>query len=142
MATEAPDPQHLHTVLQTAVLKCSERCLYQAAKWSIHPLHPRSRSVLTFSPGPQKHSPQCPLFPRLPPRSHNPTCTQPQPRTPKPSSKLPSSQSSSLQNPTSTCENSTGLPRCCQSVGLQSHGFYTCTLATSRVRSGGMKRAR
>jgi anaphase-promoting complex subunit 8 len=33
MATELPDPRELHDSLQTAVLKCSERCLYQSAKW-------------------------------------------------------------------------------------------------------------
>lgn len=33
MATELPDARELHDKLQTAVLKCSERCLYQSAKW-------------------------------------------------------------------------------------------------------------
>lgn len=35
MATSMPDPQQLYNALTTAVLKCSERCLYQAAKWSV-----------------------------------------------------------------------------------------------------------
>ncbi|KAL7274786.1 Anaphase-promoting complex subunit 8 [Rhizina undulata] len=38
MATEAPDPLLLHTDLQRAVLKCSERCLFQAAKWAAEAL--------------------------------------------------------------------------------------------------------
>ncbi|PWW71840.1 TPR-like protein [Tuber magnatum] len=38
MATEVPDPHQLHAALQTAVLKCSERCLYQAAKWAAEAL--------------------------------------------------------------------------------------------------------
>ncbi|KAI5838146.1 anaphase promoting complex subunit 8 [Morchella snyderi] len=38
MATTAPDPQQLYQALQTAVVKCSERCLYQAAKWAAEAL--------------------------------------------------------------------------------------------------------
>ncbi|KAF8253130.1 TPR-like protein, partial [Wilcoxina mikolae CBS 423.85] len=34
MATEMPDLPVLHAALQTATLKCSERCLYQGAKWA------------------------------------------------------------------------------------------------------------
>ena len=33
MATEPPNLYDLYTALQTATLKCSERCLYQGAKW-------------------------------------------------------------------------------------------------------------
>ncbi|KAI5854374.1 anaphase promoting complex subunit 8 [Tricharina praecox] len=34
MATEIPEPHQLQSLLQTAMLKCSERCLYQSAKWA------------------------------------------------------------------------------------------------------------
>ncbi|KAI5780918.1 anaphase promoting complex subunit 8 [Geopyxis carbonaria] len=55
MATELPDQHELQSVLQTAALKCSERCLFHAAKWaaecltSMAPLPP-SAADPTFVP--------------------------------------------------------------------------------------------
>lgn len=46
MATSMPDPQQLYNALTTAVLKCSERCLYQAAKWSAFLLYSPSSPLL------------------------------------------------------------------------------------------------
>lgn len=35
MGLSAKDSFHLKEALQIAVVKCSERCLYQAAKWYV-----------------------------------------------------------------------------------------------------------
>lgn len=35
MGLSAKDSMQLREALQIAVVKCSERCLYQSAKWSV-----------------------------------------------------------------------------------------------------------
>ncbi|KAA8910448.1 anaphase promoting complex subunit 8 [Sphaerosporella brunnea] len=55
MATELPESKTLYVDLQTATLKCSERCLYQSAKWTAEMLTSMAQPAAPSDPLPQAY---------------------------------------------------------------------------------------